>query len=420
MTELAVNSLTDLLELITTWPVGMPVRAMEKVLAMGEAAVPALAETLVRWQDDETRDLLWPIVLLGELRSPAGVEPLTNQMRRTDLEILALAAAEALAKIGSPAVPALSEVASAPDPQLRLYAYASLGWIHDDRAYAILVEALSRDHELGDALAMALHEQGRSEAIPLLYQAYLTCEPWQRIEFENAIQELHWSRSPRPHYTKDWRLRYRTLPTLGSFELSWVGICAVIRRHVPQVSERVAPPLRSLEEIVNEEPELEKPVQTCERCKASVEYPTGLPVCPETGLAAALHQLRLLNEAREEGSEDLFELLDDVEGQEWEYSDQGAPTTQAAKRRWRDAQDDLQVRRQTYHWLIEQGAEQIGPAKALLLAKVPELADRYGDPEGLLQPARLPQSRGPKVGRNDPCPCGSGRKYKRCCLGKLS
>ena len=22
---------------------------------------------------------------------------------------------------------------------------------------------------------------------------------------------------------------------------------------------------------------------------------------------------------------------------------------------------------------------------------------------------------GPKVGRNDPCPCGSGRKYKQCC-----
>jgi uncharacterized protein YecA (UPF0149 family) len=21
----------------------------------------------------------------------------------------------------------------------------------------------------------------------------------------------------------------------------------------------------------------------------------------------------------------------------------------------------------------------------------------------------------PKVGRNDPCPCGSGRKYKACC-----
>ncbi|MEE9287487.1 MAG: SEC-C metal-binding domain-containing protein, partial [Gammaproteobacteria bacterium] len=22
------------------------------------------------------------------------------------------------------------------------------------------------------------------------------------------------------------------------------------------------------------------------------------------------------------------------------------------------------------------------------------------------------------IGRNDPCPCGSGRKYKKCCLGK--
>jgi len=23
---------------------------------------------------------------------------------------------------------------------------------------------------------------------------------------------------------------------------------------------------------------------------------------------------------------------------------------------------------------------------------------------------------GPKIGRNDPCPCGSGKKYKKCCL----
>ena len=30
------------------------------------------------------------------------------------------------------------------------------------------------------------------------------------------------------------------------------------------------------------------------------------------------------------------------------------------------------------------------------------------------QPVRT----GPKVGRNDPCPCGSGKKYKQCC-GKL-
>jgi SEC-C motif-containing protein len=28
------------------------------------------------------------------------------------------------------------------------------------------------------------------------------------------------------------------------------------------------------------------------------------------------------------------------------------------------------------------------------------------------------KSSGPKVGRNDPCPCGSGKKYKHCCLAR--
>lgn len=25
----------------------------------------------------------------------------------------------------------------------------------------------------------------------------------------------------------------------------------------------------------------------------------------------------------------------------------------------------------------------------------------------------------PKVGRNEPCPCGSGKKFKKCCLGSI-
>ena len=33
------------------------------------------------------------------------------------------------------------------------------------------------------------------------------------------------------------------------------------------------------------------------------------------------------------------------------------------------------------------------------------------------QPSATPQPvvNGPRVGRNDPCPCGSGKKYKKCC-----
>lgn len=30
----------------------------------------------------------------------------------------------------------------------------------------------------------------------------------------------------------------------------------------------------------------------------------------------------------------------------------------------------------------------------------------------------MPVPNEPKIGRNDPCPCGSGLKYKKCCLSK--
>jgi preprotein translocase subunit SecA len=34
-----------------------------------------------------------------------------------------------------------------------------------------------------------------------------------------------------------------------------------------------------------------------------------------------------------------------------------------------------------------------------------------------VEATRVSQARrqGEKIGRNDPCPCGSGKKYKRCC-----
>jgi uncharacterized protein YecA (UPF0149 family) len=32
----------------------------------------------------------------------------------------------------------------------------------------------------------------------------------------------------------------------------------------------------------------------------------------------------------------------------------------------------------------------------------------------------LPIRTTPKIGRNDPCPCGSGKKFKKCCLEKTA
>lgn len=36
-------------------------------------------------------------------------------------------------------------------------------------------------------------------------------------------------------------------------------------------------------------------------------------------------------------------------------------------------------------------------------------------PTGAASSVAAPIDRAPKVGRNDPCPCGSGRKFKKCC-----
>ena len=44
----------------------------------------------------------------------------------------------------------------------------------------------------------------------------------------------------------------------------------------------------------------------------------------------------------------------------------------------------------------------------------------FDDPIGALawtaEGAGLPIRNPVKIGRNDPCPCGSGKKYKKCCL----
>ncbi len=51
-------------------------------------------------------------------------------------------------------------------------------------------------------------------------------------------------------------------------------------------------------------------------------------------------------------------------------------------------------------------------SRDFLLPFGPE-AGRGGPPER--EAPSQPVKRGPKVGRNDPCPCGSGKKYKHCC-----
>jgi hypothetical protein len=53
---------------------------------------------------------------------------------------------------------------------------------------------------------------------------------------------------------------------------------------------------------------------------------------------------------------------------------------------------------------------------AILLARFEGARRRLIEEEARHTPAR----RAAAPGRNDPCPCGSGRKYKKCCAGRAS
>jgi preprotein translocase subunit SecA len=85
------------------------------------------------------------------------------------------------------------------------------------------------------------------------------------------------------------------------------------------------------------------------------------------------------------------------------------------------------VKAQVVEWLFkvqlvrEAAPEAWGVSRAGARNPWAEATESRG--EAAAEPARAratPRVAGQKVGRNDPCPCGSGKKYKKCCLLKAS
>jgi SWIM/SEC-C metal-binding protein len=52
----------------------------------------------------------------------------------------------------------------------------------------------------------------------------------------------------------------------------------------------------------------------------------------------------------------------------------------------------------------------------VIIGVEPDNTEDITDVLKLLHPERFTVRVEPIVGRNDPCPCGSGNKYKKCCL----
>lgn len=58
----------------------------------------------------------------------------------------------------------------------------------------------------------------------------------------------------------------------------------------------------------------------------------------------------------------------------------------------------------------------VEPAKFAEFVRAEGLAPYLVPPKGSRVAAADPRLGRASVGRNDPCPCGSGKKYKKCCL----
>ena len=55
------------------------------------------------------------------------------------------------------------------------------------------------------------------------------------------------------------------------------------------------------------------------------------------------------------------------------------------------------------------------PERQQILNPVSTNADDEGNLKDSVKEAAPAQRIAKKIGRNDPCPCGSGKKYKKCC-----
>jgi preprotein translocase subunit SecA len=63
---------------------------------------------------------------------------------------------------------------------------------------------------------------------------------------------------------------------------------------------------------------------------------------------------------------------------------------------------------------VELARETVAPELEMQSARPQRMVLSHGDQPVAARPASTPKRDGEKIGRNDPCPCGSGKKYKRC------
>ena len=158
--------------------------------ALSKIGAPAV-EALIGALRHENDDVQWKAaVALGEIGDPRAIEPLIIQLCDEDRFVKSHAAL-ALGTIGEPAVKPLLRALSEGDGNLRWGAAIALGKIRDPRAIDPLIRALADKYENVRAeSASSLAEMGKPALGPLLRFLKFTEGP-ERLEVVTALGELH-------------------------------------------------------------------------------------------------------------------------------------------------------------------------------------------------------------------------------------
>jgi hypothetical protein len=131
---------------------------------------------------------------------------------------------------------------------------------------------------------------------------------------------------------------------------------------------------------------------------------------PEFRIMAAHHLLDYPRERHRQLLENLVDLQypDSWLGNSFDRNDIDRAFASGDKPEWKSFEnpwqfyDPEEIRQRQLRWLSEAREEE---------------ENLYGFDER--EPVLTYRREQPKIGRNDPCPCGSGKKYKKCCLTKL-
>jgi uncharacterized protein YecA (UPF0149 family) len=403
------------------------------VLALGSAAVPELIGVL---QDEALLAADGPgegfapvhaVRLLGELADPRAVEPLLALILEGEWDDRAVdAACVALPRHGRAALEPLLAAHDAEDDPFERALFgcqlADLG-VEDERIYERLVAHLGHHPEVGGG---SLARYGDARALPFLCEALDACDSEGPDDFARPVIELSYAietlggeltqeqearrAAARRELQIDATLRSRA----GSFLVS-PGMLRVLSATLEDSRGRPLWWVRGYLAALASQPSLATP----SRWLGKVLPASGTE--PET-IDAIFQLYNATLDAVAEDPDLVCPMVSDVEATTAfckGYVDAATSDPEwVPARRAVDALGLIMMLAGEVDLGATASPDELGSLQETTREKLPELLLHIHE---ALAPVRLELARRgtprpkPRVGRNEPCPCGSGKKYKRCC-----